>query len=277
MTITILLCAMLAMSLAMALAWRVQRATGSSGWIDTIWSAAVGLVGIGVALAPGAEPGRGRLAAALVALWSARLALHIASRTSEAHSWGAPDDPRYADLARQWGADAPRRMFWFLQSQAMAGFVLAAAVRLAAINPAPFPRLADALAVAILLVAVAGEALADAQLQKFRRAHRGEKLICEDGLWGWSRHPNYFFEWLGWFAYPIMAISGETPWGWLALGAPLLMYGLLVHVSGIPPLEAQMATSRGDAFRDLQRRVNAFFPSPPRAPAGRPSDLGSQS
>ena len=274
MTITILLCALLALSLAMALAWQVQRATGSSGWIDTIWSAAVGLVGIGVALAPGAEPGRGRLAAALVALWSARLALHIASRTR-----GAPDDPRYADLARQWGADAPRRMFWFLQSQAMAGFVLAVAVRLAAVNPAPFPRLADALAVVILLVAVGGEALADAQLQRFRRAHRGEKLICEDGLWGWSRHPNYFFEWLGWFAYPILAISGENPWGWLALGAPLLMYVLLVHVSGIPPLEAQMAASRGDAFRDLQRRVNAFFPSPPRprAPSSRPSDLGSQS
>ena len=274
MTITILLCALLAMSGAMALAWRVQRASGSSGWIDTIWSAATGLVGLGVALAPGAEPGRGKLAAALVALWAARLALHIAARTR-----GAPDDPRYADLARQWGADAPRRMFWFLQTQAMAGFVLVVAVRLAAINPAPFPRLADALAVAILLVAVAGEALANSQLEKFRRAHRGEKRICEDGLWRWSRHPNYFFEWLGWFAYPILAISGENPLGWLALGAPLLMYVLLVHVSGIPPLEAQMAASRGEAFRDLQTRVSAFFPVPPRprAPSGRPSDLESKS
>jgi len=102
MTITILLGAMLALSLAMAMAWRVQRATGSSGWIDTIWSAATGLVGLCLALAPGAEPGRGKLAAALVALWAARLALHIAARTIKAHSWGAPDDPRYADLARHY-------------------------------------------------------------------------------------------------------------------------------------------------------------------------------
>jgi steroid 5-alpha reductase family enzyme len=277
MTVTISLIALLALSLAMAVAWRVQSATGSSGWIDTIWSAATGLVGIGVALAPGAEAGRGKLAAALVGLWSARLALHIAARTLKARSWGAPDDPRYADLARQWGAEAARRMFWFLQTQALAGFVLVAAVRLAAVNPAPFPRLADFLAATILLIAVAGEALADAQLERFHCAHRDEKRICEDGLWGWSRHPNYFFEWLGWFAYPVLAISGENPWGWLALGAPLLMYVLLVHVSGIPPLEAQMAASRGDAFRDRQTRVSAFFPLPPRAPAGRSADVKSKS
>lgn len=248
--------ALIALSLALAAAWRVQQATGSSGWVDTIWSAATGIVGIAVALAPGAEPGRGKLVAVLVALWSARLAFHIASRTH-----GAPDDPRYAEMARQWGAEAPRRMFWFLQQQALAAFVLVAAVRLAAANPAPFPRLADVLAAVILLVAIAGEAIADAQLARFRRDHRGG--LCEVGLWAWSRHPNYFFEWLGWLAYPLIAISSANPAGWLALAAPALMYWLLVHVSGIPLLEAHLAASRGQAFTDLQSRVSAFFPWPP--------------
>jgi steroid 5-alpha reductase family enzyme len=254
---TVYLFALIALSLALAFAWRVQRATGSSGWVDTIWSAAVGIVGFAVALAPGADPGRGPLVAALVALWSARLALHIASRTR-----GAPDDPRYAEMARNWGEEAPRRMFWFLQQQAVAGFVLVVAIRLAAVNPASYPRLTDVLAALILFVAIAGEALADAQLASFRRAHRGE--ICEEGLWSWSRHPNYFFEWLGWLAYPLIAISSANPWGWLALAAPALMYWLLVHVSGIPLLEAHMANSRGKAFVDLQSRVSAFFPRPPR-------------
>jgi steroid 5-alpha reductase family enzyme len=82
-----------------------------------------------------------------------------------------------------------------------------------------------------------------------------------------SRHPNYFFEWMGWFAYAIIAIdfSGGYPWGWLALAGPALMYWLLVHASGIPPLEAHMLRSRGQAFRDYQHRVNAFWPGPQHA------------
>jgi steroid 5-alpha reductase family enzyme len=255
---TVYFFALIALALALAAAWGVQRATGSSGWVDTIWTAATGIVGIAVALAPGADPGRGRLVAALIALWAARLAFHIASRTH-----GAPDDPRYAEMARQWGEEAPRRMFVFLQQQAIAAFVLVAAVRLAAANPAPYPRLTDVLGALILFIAIGGEALADAQLARFRREHRGE--LCEEGLWAWSRHPNYFFEWLGWLAYPLIAISSANPWGWLALAAPALMYWLLVHVSGIPPLEAHMAASRGQAFADLQARVSPFFPRPPRA------------
>jgi steroid 5-alpha reductase family enzyme len=82
-----------------------------------------------------------------------------------------------------------------------------------------------------------------------------------------SRHPNYFFEWLGWFAYAVIAIAIDLtcsyPWGWLAVAGPVLMYWLLVHASGIPPLEAHMLRSRGDAFRAYQQRVNAFWPGPP--------------
>jgi len=99
-------------------------------------------------------------------------------------------------------------------------------------------------------------------LQHFRNdpAHHGK--VCEAGLWRWSRHPNYFFEWLYWTAYPLLALG--SGWFWPALVGPALIYWLLVHVSGIPPLEAQMLRSRGDAYRDYQRRVRAFFPLPRR-------------
>ena len=84
--------------------------------------------------------------------------------------------------------------------------------------------------------------------------------MCDAGLWGWSRHPNYFFEWLGWLAYPLLAID---PAAAILAGsrcpAPAFMYWLLVYVSGIPPLEQQMLRSRGDAYRDYQARVSAFF------------------
>ncbi|MFN3868197.1 MAG: DUF1295 domain-containing protein [Hyphomicrobiaceae bacterium] len=247
------------LSLTMMAAWAIQQRSGSSGWVDAIWSLAVGAGGLAaVALAPAAaDPGRRWLAGALIVLWSLRLGIYIASRTH-----GAGDDPRYAAMTKEWGAAAPRNMFVFLQYQAIAALVLVVAVLLAASNPAPFPRISDAIAVVLLLGSIAGATIADAQLARFRRDTSDRKAICEVGLWRYSRHPNYFFEWLGWCAWPLLAIDldGANPWGWLALLAPLMMYWLLVYASGIPPLEEHMLRTRGDAFRAYQRRVNAFFP-----------------
>src|SRR6202040_2305380 len=99
------------LSVLMAIAWAVQQRTGNSGWVDTIWTFAVGLVGAGSALWPvaGEIPNhRQWLVAALVAIWSIRLGLHIAVRTA-----GIKDDPRYAAFAAEWGVDSPRRMFLF--------------------------------------------------------------------------------------------------------------------------------------------------------------------
>jgi steroid 5-alpha reductase family enzyme len=116
----------------------------------------------------------------------------------------------------------------------------------------------------ILLIGIAGEALADAQLKQFRGRPANKGRVCDVGLWRWSRHPNYFFEWLGWLAYPVIAISPDYFWGWATLPAPVFMYWILVHVTGIPPLEAQMLRSRGERYRDYQSRTSAFFPLPPQ-------------
>jgi steroid 5-alpha reductase family enzyme len=230
--------------------------------VDAVWSFAVGAAGVAYALCPlrGETPtDRQWLVALLVAAWSLRLGLHIAGRTAH----GA-EDARYAQFRRDWGAAFQRRMFWFLQIQAAAAALLAVSVLLAARNPRPLSWF-DVIALAVLLVAIVGEAVADRQLRRFRTdpANRGQ--VCATGLWGWSRHPNYFFEWLGWVAYPLLAIDplGGYPWGWLALSAPALMYWLLVHVSGVPPLEQQMLRSRGQAYRDYQARVGRFIPLPP--------------
>ncbi|MDI7776108.1 DUF1295 domain-containing protein [Asticcacaulis sp. EMRT-3] len=254
------------LSLTMFVAWAVQRLTSHSGWIDVIWSFGVGAGGLAAALLPGlgAAP-RHYMVALLILLWSLRLGLHILNRTLK-----GGDDPRYAALIAQWGKSAGWQLFLFLQIQALAALVLVLAVRLAATSPAPFPSIGDAAGLALLIVAVAGEAVADAQIERFRHAHKGEHLVCDTGLWSWSRHPNYFFEWLGWCAWAVIAIvPAFTGFGWLALAAPAMMYGLLVHVSGVPPLEAHMLKSRGDAFRAYQARVSPFFPLPPHsAPKG---------
>ncbi|BAM87229.1 hypothetical protein S58_12190 [Bradyrhizobium oligotrophicum S58] len=252
----------LALSLLMTMAWLVQQRTGNSGWVDTIWTFSVGLVGAAGAIWPvgGSAPStRQWLVAVLVAVWSLRLGSHVAMR-----SRGIADDPRYAEFAKQWGAAAPRRMFLFLQQQAWGSVPLVFAMFVAAHAPAPELRLQDYLGVLVLLLGIAGEGLADAQLKAFRADPANKGKVCDHGLWRWSRHPNYFFEWVCWLSYPVIALSFDNPWGLASLLAPLLMYWFLVHVTGIPPLEQQMLRSRGDRYRAYQARTSAFFPLPPR-------------
>jgi steroid 5-alpha reductase family enzyme len=124
----------------------------------------------------------------------------------------------------------------------------------------------DVAGAAMLLGSLLGETVADRQLRAFAQDKANKGKVCDMGLWKWSRHPNYFFQFLGWVAYPVIAIdlSGGYPWGWLALTGPAFIWYLLVHVSGIPPLEQHMLRSRGQAFRDYQARTSAFVPLPPR-------------
>jgi steroid 5-alpha reductase family enzyme len=247
----------------MAVAWYVQRTSGNSGWVDVFWTFGVGGVSIVAALAPlksyQLPDWRQTVVALMVAAWSLRLGLHIAARTRS-----SDDDPRYRRLKAEWGEEAPRRMFWFLQAQAGVGAILAIAVALAAHNANPSLRIQDVVGALVLAAALLGEAAADLQLRRFKARSQGRNLVCDVGLWRWSRHPNYFFEWLAWIAYPIIAIdfAGHNPLGWLALLAPACMYWVLVHVSGIPPLESHMLRTRGEVFRAYQQRTRPFLPLP---------------
>lgn len=252
-----------ALCIAMALAWLAVLRGAKSGWVDATWSFLVGAAGLAVALTPvpgwDGVFGRQLAVAAAAGLWSCRLGLHIVRRTV-----GGGEDPRYARLREEWGARWRLRLFVFLQVQAAAALLLAGTIFLAARNPAPGLQWSDIAGLTILLLAVVGEGLADAQLARFRNDPAQEGGVCDIGLWSLSRHPNYFFQWLGWTGYAVIAIgpAGVWPWGWAALAGPVFMYWLLVHVSGIPPLEAHMLRSRGAAFTAYAHRVNAFWPGP---------------
>jgi steroid 5-alpha reductase family enzyme len=263
--IIVLAAVSLALCIIMQGAWLIWRATRNAGWIDTVWTFGLGGVGCAGAIAAaisgqGFTP-RAAIVAALIAVWTGRLGSHIATRTS-----GINDDPRYARLVEGFGANASRGMFWIAQKQAWVSIPLAMSMLLAAWNPAPHLRVQDLLGIAALAIGIGGEALADAQLKRFKSRPENKGSICDAGLWSWSRHPNYFFEWFGWLAYPLIAIDpgGHYPWGWLALIGPLCMYWVLVHITGVPPLEEHMLKTRGRTFRAYQARTNAFFPAPPR-------------
>jgi steroid 5-alpha reductase family enzyme len=263
--ILLILAAAIGLSIVMMLAWAYQRRVNNAGWVDVFWTAGLGLAGVAMALAP--IPGasgpteRQGLIALMVAVWAIRLGSYLGIRV--AHS---AEDVRYNNFRKVWGDDFQRRMFWFLQVQAAASVLLAICILLAARHPASGIRPVDWAGVAILAIAIVGEAIADNQLKRFKADPANTGGICNVGLWRWSRHPNYFFEWLVWTAYLIMAadFTGAYWWGWFALIGPVSMYYLLVCVSGIPPLENLMLKSRGDAYRRYQAVTSAFFPLPPR-------------
>ncbi len=249
----IVLLAVPVLSLVMMAAWWWQRRTRNAGWVDTFWTFGLGVCGVGVALTLG-QGARGWLVAGLIGFWALRLGLYLLTRTR-----GAPEDARYARFRQDWGARFEQRLFAFLQIQALAAALLLVPVGLAAASPR-VPGWLDVAGLGIVVVALLGEAIADRQLHAFRRDPANHGKVCMRGLWGWSRHPNYFFEWLHWLAYPVLAFG--APYGWAALVGPVFMYWLLVHVSGIPPLEAHMLARRGAAYAAYQKRVSAFFPIP---------------
>lgn len=235
----------------------VAEKTRQSGFIDGIWALATGLATLVLILSLPDIDGRPLVVLLLVAIWAARLGRHLVTRTLKS---GA-DDPRYAALRTQWGDDAPRRLFIFLQTQAFAGWLLAiSAAAAAARDGARDWR--DIVGLLIVVAALIGEWQSDRTLSAFRQDNAGK--VCDRGLWGWSRHPNYFFEWLFWVGIAVIGIGGFELRTALVLIAPVSIYVLLVHVSGIPPLERHMLESRGEAFADYQRRVPAFFPRPPK-------------
>ena len=259
--LVVILTLSLGLCVAMTLGWWLARQPGRSGMMDVVWSYATGAAGAAGALAPaaGAAPLRQDMVALLSIAWGLRLGTHIWWRGRGGH-----DDPRYLNLRRKWGDSADRQLFVFAQIQALAALALALVVVGAAHNPAPFGQWSDAAGLGLLAIAVIGEAIADAQLAAFRANPENRGKVCEAGLWSLSRHPNYFFEWLAWMAWPVVAIgpAGGWPWAWVTLAGPALMYWLLVHVSGIPMLEAHMRRSRGAVFADSQRRIRAFWPIP---------------
>jgi steroid 5-alpha reductase family enzyme len=260
----LLLLTLFCCSLLMLVAWRVQQASGNSTWVDVAWTFGTGAIGILLTLWP--LPGHGPvttrqvLVSIAAAAWALRLGSHLLRRALKGR-----DDPRYADLKTSWGAAYVWKMPVFLQLQGLSVYVLGLFIMLAGRNPAPGPGVLDVIAILVALAAIIGEAVADREVARFAAEPANRGTICEIGLWGWSRHPNYFCEWLIWVVYALFAISGFAWfWGVLAWAGPIVMYAVLVHGSGIPPTEAHMLRSRGDAFRDYQRRVSAFFPLPPK-------------
>jgi steroid 5-alpha reductase family enzyme len=242
---------------AKTIAWLVQRRTGKAGIVDAIWAWSLGGLAVIYAVLGSAPSATRWLLALLGGLWGLRLGTYLWRR-----NWGKPEDWRYAQFRQRWGASANRNMFWFFQFQNVFTLMLSASAFLPVAYRSDNPSIAMMiLAAAIGLISVAGEALADAQMEEFRRNPANKGRVCRNGFWRYSRHPNHFFECLHWLAYLPLALG--APYGWASLAAPVVMAFLLLKMSGVPLLEAEMI-KRKPGYAEYVRTTSGLIPRLPR-------------
>jgi len=239
----------------MLILWWIHLFTKNAAIVDVGWS--LGYVILAVLFAAGGEGFAFRrwLLALLVALWGGRLAFYLLTTRVLAK---VPEDPRYTQIRKNWGQAIEFKFFLMFQFQGLLVVLLSIPFLIPSQNTQPSFSFAEGAGVLVWFVAVGGESLADWQLHRFKSNpdHKGQ--VCRAGLWRYSRHPNYFFEWLTWIAYALYALA--SPWGWIGVASPLFILFLLLRVSGIPLTEAQALKTKGEAYRHYQRTTSVFVP-----------------
>jgi steroid 5-alpha reductase family enzyme len=244
----------LAVALIMTITFQFAWTRGNAGIVDVVWTYAIGLLALFYTFANNIDFNwRQAATLSLVLFWSLRLGTYLWLRVANEE-----EDGRYQSLKQKWKGNLKRKLFFFFQMQAVADSFLSIAILVAIFNPTPFGALTDYIGISIALIAIIGEGIADNQLQRFRSQSDNAGKTCRDGLWRYSRHPNYFFEWLYWWSFPLLAL-GSAAWP-LALLSPLALLYLILKVTGIPPTEEQALLKRGDDYRTYQNETNAFFP-----------------
>ncbi|MGD9843275.1 MAG: DUF1295 domain-containing protein, partial [Steroidobacteraceae bacterium] len=228
-------------------------------YIDLGWSANFVLLALIYGMLGEGDLTRRVLICAMYALWGVRLALHLATRII-----GEPEEGRYVQLRSEWGRKGSMNLKFlgFFQFQALLNIILGLPMLLAVMNSAEQLMALEIVGAAVWALGLLGETIADAQLNAFKRNANNKGKVCAVSLWGWSRHPNYFFEWTIWIGYTLFALA--SPYGWLCLVLPLLMLHFLLNVTGVKATEEQALRSKGEAYRHYQATVSAFIPLPPK-------------
>jgi len=247
--IRLLLLGWAALAALMIVLWLRQLRTRNATSVDAAWSGGMGILAVTFALLGDGTASRRLLVGMLAGIWAARLAWHLIND----RVLGRPEDGRYRAMRETWGPRAPLFFFIFYQGQAIVATLFAVPI-LAAMQGGSLDAWAAAGA-AVWLCAVIGETAADRQLSRFRADPENRGRTCRQGLWRYSRHPNYFFEWTHWFSYVLI---GHGTWPtWIG---PVVMLLFLFRLTGIPFTEQQAIKSRGDDYRAYQHETSVFFP-----------------
>jgi steroid 5-alpha reductase family enzyme len=243
----------------MLLLWLIHLRTRNAAIVDAGWAGGLALLGALYAVLGGGYWLRSALIGTMSAVWGLRLAIYLLTTRIIGH----PEEGRYQELRRKWKTNIPVKFLLFYEFQAALCVVLAVPFLIAARNPGTEISWVEWAAVALWGLAMAGEVAADAQLNKFKSEPSNKGHTCQVGLWRYSRHPNYFFEWLIWVAFALFALG--SPGGLWGLLSPALILYFVLRVTGIPATEAQAVRTRGEEYRRYQRTTSAFVPWVPKS------------
>lgn len=244
----------------MSILWIIYFFKRNAGIVDIGWSLAFMLAMAAYLLIGEAALSKKILLTAMVWCWSARLGWHLFQRylTTE-------EDFRYREIREQWGEENSNfKMFIMFIFQGVLAVFLSLPFLIVAHTAEAAWHGIEVLGCLVWLVGITGEALADRDLEKFKQNPENKHKVCNAGLWRYSRHPNYFFEFVVWVGFFLFALG--SPVGWLAIVSPVLILVLLTQVSGIPMVEAQALKSKGSEYRSYQETTSMFIPWFPKAP-----------
>ncbi len=239
---------------AMFVLWLVSLVRRNVSIVDIWWGPGfAGIAAVAFALAP-ARDSRAALLLGLTSLWALRLGGYLLWR-----NWGHGEDPRYARMRRHHGTRfALVSLATVFALQGALQWVISLPLQATALWPgaAPLGGL-DVLGVAVFAVGLFFEGVGDLQLARFKADPAQRGRVMDRGLWRYTRHPNYFGDFLAWWG--LWIVSASTPYGPLTIIAPALMSFLLLRVSGVPMLEHGLAKSR-PGYREYIERTPSFFP-----------------
>lgn len=255
LTVQIFLSAFAVTAMIMFLTWLYAVKIENFSIIDAVWAFCFVVQGAVFNLFGEGFGQRKTLLLIMLAFWGGRLGLFLAKRIASHHP---AEDTRYIKLRGDYGHNYKLRFLLFYFYQAISVSVLTLPFIFVFKNTTSELSYLEWTGFAVFIVGVLGESLADYQMQAFRSKPENKGKVCNVGLWNYSRHPNYFFESVIWWGYFIFTVA--TPGLWWAIYAPLTILLLLVKVTGVPPSEAQSLKSRGEAYREYQRRTSVFVP-----------------
>lgn len=224
----------------------------NNGIVDIFWAFDFTVIAAIVWLLSDGFSERKLLVCGLAGLWSLRLGIYLLIRVG---SHIKEEEGRYKQLRQEWSSG---KFFVFFQMQAFSNVMLSIPFFIIALNPDPGLSVAEYIGATLWFLCIIGEGVSDWQLQYFKSKPENKGKVCQYGLWNYSRHPNYFFQFSIWIAVLIFAFS--SPYGWLAVICPISIGYLIFKVTGIPMTEEQAVRSKGEAYKEYQRTTSVFVP-----------------